>query len=243
LVISKRAVVLLLISVLTYGTAAMALIYYLPRYLLDLGFDLPIIQFVTTLYPFSAIFLPQIFGKFSDKIQNRYIFIIIGSIGASLLYLALLFTKDLILITLILVFYSMCSASYRSSFTLYQELTKNNPKFITFYNAVSVFGWFLGSQLGGVFIDLYGISQIFLFLLVISLINLSIIFFIRENRNDILNFFDDEIELSNIVEIGNNEKSSPISKSIYVALFTRHFGVRPIITSLAILMYFHSIKV
>ena len=72
--ISKRSVILILFSVLTYSTAAMALIYYLPRYLLYLGFRLPIIQLVTTLYPFSAIFLPQILGKYSDKIQNRYLF-------------------------------------------------------------------------------------------------------------------------------------------------------------------------
>ncbi len=237
--ISKRSVILILFSVLTYSTAAMALIYYLPRYLLYLGFRLPIIQLVTTLYPFSAIFLPQILGKYSDKIQNRYLFFLLGSIGASILYLALIFTKDLILITLILVFYSMCSASYRLSFTLYQELTKNNPKFVTFYNALSVFGWFLGSQFGGIFIDIYGISRIFIFLIIISLINLSIIIFIRENRNDILNYFNSEIEISNPDEIYNNKEKSPISKSIYIGLFSRHFGVRPIITMLAVLMSFH----
>jgi len=170
LTISKRSVILLLISVLTYGTAAMALIYYLPRYLRDyLGFDLAIIQLVTTIYPFSAIFLPQILGKYSDKIQNRYLFILFGSIGASILYLALFFTKDLVLITFILIIYSMCGVSYRLSFTLYQELTKNNPKFVTFYNAANVFGWFLGSQFGGIFIDIYEISNIYIFLLIISL--------------------------------------------------------------------------
>ena len=50
MLLSKRLIVLLLISTLTYGTAAMALIYYLPRYLLDLGFNLPIIQLYTYLY-------------------------------------------------------------------------------------------------------------------------------------------------------------------------------------------------
>ncbi|MFW9902322.1 MAG: MFS transporter [Candidatus Thorarchaeota archaeon] len=238
--ISKRSVMLLLISVLTYGTAAMALIYYLPRYLRDyLGFDLAIVQLVTTIYPFSAIFLPQILGKYSDKIQNRYLFILIGSIGASILYLALFFTKDLVLITFILIIYSMCGVSYRLSFTLYQELTKNNPKFVTFYNAANVFGWFLGSQFGGIFIDIYEISNIYIFLLIISLINLVVIIFIRENRNDILNYFNNEIEISNSKGTNFVEKNINIAKSIYVALFTRHFGVRPIITILAVLMSYH----
>ncbi|MFX1568786.1 MAG: MFS transporter [Promethearchaeota archaeon] len=238
--ISKRSVILLLISVLTYGTAAMALIYYLPRYLRDyLGFDLAIIQLVTTIYPFSAIFLPQILGNYSDKIQNRYLFILFGSIGASILYLALIFTKDLVLITFILIIYSMCGVSYRLSFTLYQELTKNNPKFVTFYNAANVFGWFLGSQFGGIFIDIYGISNIYIFILIISMINLIIIIFIRENRNDILNYFNHEFEISNSKGTNIDEISNNISKIIYLALFTRHFGVRPIITILAVLMSFH----
>jgi MFS family permease len=239
LITSKRSVVLLLISALIYGAAAMALIYYLPRYLLDLGFDLPIIQLVTTLYPFSTILLPQILGRYSDKKQNRYVFFLLGSIGASLLYLALIFTKNLTVITIILIIYSMCGASYRISFTLYQELTKNNPKFVTFYNATSVFGWFLGSQFGGVFIDIYGISQIFKFLLIISLLNLSLIVFIRENRRDIINYFNNQFEISIRNKTNNKENISPISKSIYIALFTRHFGMRPIITILAVLMSFH----
>jgi MFS family permease len=132
----------------------------------------------------------------------------------------------------------MSGASYRLSFTLYQELTKNNPKFVSFYNASSVFGWFLGSQFGGIFIDLYGISKIFNFLLIISLINLLIIIFIREQREEILSNFGNEIELNNPT-INNIDGISPISKSIYIALFSRHFGVRPIITILAVLMSFH----
>jgi len=107
LILSKRSVALILISVLTYGTAAMAMVYYLPRYLLDLGFTTPIVQLVTTIYPLSMIFLPQLLGKYSDKIQNRNIFFILGSIGLSLFYLSLMFTENLILITVILVFYSM----------------------------------------------------------------------------------------------------------------------------------------
>ncbi|MFX0142162.1 MAG: MFS transporter [Candidatus Hodarchaeota archaeon] len=240
MIISKKSVILLLISVLTYNTAAMALIYYLPRYLLYIGAELPIVQLVTTIYPFSMIFLPQLLGKYSDKIQNRYLFFILGSIGASLFYFTLIFTRDLVLITVILIFYGMCGASYRLNFTLYQELTKNNPKFVTFYNAISVFGWFLGSQIGGIFIDIYGISQIFVFLLIISLINAFIIIFIRENRNAILEHYNsEEVENTELINLSNVEKKNIISKSIYVALFARHFGVRPIITILAVLMSFH----
>ena len=238
MIISKKPVVLILFSVLIYSTAGMALIYYLPRYLIFLGFNLALTQLVTTIYPFSAIFLPQIFGQLSDKIQNRYLFIAIGSIGTSILLFLLIFSSNLILITTILIFYSICNISYRLNFTLYQELTKSNPKFVTFYNAISVFGWFLGSQLGGIFIDMYGISQIFFFILIISLINLIIILFIRENRGFILEHYN-TVEKTDQLINSINEEDPLISKSIYVALFSRHLGVRPIITILAVLMSFH----
>jgi len=238
--LSKRSVLLILISVLIYGTAAMALIYYLPQYLLDIGFARPVVQIVTTIYPFSAIFLPQILGKFSDKIQNRYLFIALGGIGVSLIYLSLIFSKNLILITIFLIIYSFFSVSYRLNFTLYQELTKNSPKFVTYYNAISVFGWFLGSQFGGIFIDIYGISQIFIFLLIISIFNILIILFIRENRNDIIEYYNNEInEKLKLNNLNDDDKNPSISKSIYIALFSRHFGVRPIITILAVLMALH----
>ncbi|NVM34153.1 MAG: MFS transporter [Candidatus Lokiarchaeota archaeon] len=238
--LSKRSVVLILISVLIYGTATMALIYYLPQYLLDMGFERPVVQIITTIYPFSSIFLPQILGKFSDKIQNRYLFIALGAIGISLINLSLIFSKNLIFIMIFLILYSIFSVSYRLNFTLYQELTKNSPKFITYYNAISVFGWFLGSQLGGIFIDVYGVSQIFIFLLIISIFNILVISFIRENRKDIIEHYNNEenekLKLNNLNE--EDEKPS-ISKSIYIALFSRHFGVRPIITILAVLMALH----
>ena len=240
MILSKKSVILILTSVLTYGTAAMAMVYYLPRYLLNLGFTTPIVQLVTTIYPLSMIFLPQLLGKYSDKIQKRYIFFVSGSIGLSIFYLSLIFTENLILITIILIFYSMCGASYRINFTLYQELTINNPKYVTYYNAITVAGWFLGSQLGGIFIDIYGVSHIFKFLLIISLFSLIITIFIRENRDIILKHYNNEIiENSNLSDLKNSENSNPISKSVYFALFFRHFGVRPIITVLAVLMAFH----
>ncbi len=238
--LSKRTVFLSLISVLIFGTAGMALIYYLPPYLKDLGFSPSIVQFITTIYPFALIFLPQRFGRLSDKIQKRYIFIIVGSIGTSLIYLSLIFSKNLILIMILLMIYSVFNASYRLNFTLYQELTKNNPNFVVYYNAISVFGWFLGSQLGGIFIDIFGISHIFIFFLIISIINCAIILFIRENRKDILEYYNDlEIENLNNNIVDEVDEQPQISKALYIALFSRHFGVRPIITIIAILMALH----
>ncbi len=186
------------------------------------------------------IFLPQILGNFSDKIQNRYLFIALGAFGLSLMYLSLPFSKNLVLITIFLIIYSIFSVSYRLNFTLYQELTKNSPKFVTYYNAISVFGWFLGSQLGGIFIDMYGISQIFIFLFIISLFNILVILFIRENREEIIEHYNNEengkLKLN---KLNLDEEKPLISKSIYIALFSRHFGVRPIITILAVLMALH----
>ncbi|MFW9989645.1 MAG: MFS transporter [Candidatus Odinarchaeota archaeon] len=239
-ILSKSSVILCLISVLIYGAAGIALINYLPPYLKDLGFSPSVVQFVITIYPLALIFFPQIFGKVSDKIQNRFIFIIMGSFGTSLMFLALIFSENLILITILLMIYAIFNASYRLNYTLFQELTKNNPNFVIYYNAITVFGWFLGSLLGGIFIDIYGISRIFIFFLIISIINCSIILFIKENRNEIIEYYDNEKKekVNNNIEDRVDNKPS-ISKPLYVALFSRHFGIRPIIINLAILMAFH----
>jgi len=236
----KRNVVLILLSALAYGTAGMALIYYLPRYLLDLGYDLSTIQFVTTLFPFTFIFMPPLLGKISDKIQNRFLFVIIGTVGISFFFILLMFSTNLIFITVILILYGVCGSFSRLIFTLYQELVENSSKFVTYYNAVMVMGWFLGAQFGGIFIDIYGTTQIFSFLVIISLVNILFVSFIRENREMILKY-NESSKVDNITEKNSNENDNiePISKSIYYALFLRHFGVRPIITILAVLISFH----
>lgn len=237
---SKKNVIFILLSALVYGTAGMALIYYLPRYLLNLGYDLSTIQFVTTLFPFTFIFMPPLLGKLSDKIQNRLLFIIIGSVGISLFFILLMFSTNLIFITVILIFYGVCGSFSRLIFTLYQELVENSQKYVTYYNAVMVMGWFFGAQFGGIFIDIYGVSQIFTFLVIISLINVFLVSLIREHRENILKY-NEKIKNDNKTRRNSNENENaePISKSIYYALFFRHFGVRPIITILAILFSFH----
>jgi MFS family permease len=103
-----------------------------------------------------------------------------------------------------------------------------------------VMGWFLGAQFGGIFIDIYGVSEIFTLLVIISLINVFFVSFIRENREIILKYNESSKDDYNTERNSNeNEKIEPISKSIYYALFLRHFGVRPIITILAVLFSFH----
>lgn len=240
LIISKNSVIFILASVLVNGTAGMALIYYLPRYLLNLGNELSVIQFVTTLYPFTFTFLPPFLGKLSDKLQNRYYFILTGSIGISTFFLLLLFSTNIAIITSILIFYAVFASFYRVIFSLYQELIENDPKYVSYYNAVSVFGWFLGSQIGGIFLDLFEISSVLIFILVTSLINIFFVIFIKEERSKILQR-NEFLKINDSYENNSNNRviEKGVSRALYFALFFRHFGVRPIITILAVLMSFH----
>ncbi|MFW9897363.1 MAG: MFS transporter, partial [Candidatus Thorarchaeota archaeon] len=175
MIISRRSVYLILISVLFLNTASIGLVVYLPKYLAYLGIERPLIQLIMTIFPLTLFVVPPLIGKVSDKMQNRYLFILIGASGVVLSFILFLFTQNLFLMIILSFLYGFFGAIFRIIFTLYAELVENNTKYLSYYNSIATCGWFLGSQLGGVFIDVYGIQFIFLFLIIFSGINLTIV--------------------------------------------------------------------
>jgi len=235
LILSKRSVILILFSILVLSTASIGMVTYMPKYLEYFGTEKPIIQLIMTIFPLTLFIFPSILGKYSDKIQNRLLFIILGAVGVSVSLFMLIFTKNLFLVILLSFIYGFFGASYRIIFTLYSELVRNNQRYISIYNALSTGGWFLGSQSGGIFIDIYSIENIFLFLSIISLINFVFVVFIKENRTVILNHYQ-----NNSNEESNEFKEEKIiSHSIYYGLFFRSFGLKPIMVVLSLIMGYH----
>ena len=147
MILSKRSVILILLSILVLNTAGIGLVIYLPKYLEYLGIEKPVMQLVMTIFPLTLFVFPPLLGKLSDKIQNRILFIIIGAFGAVLSFVLFLFTQNLFLIVTLSRLYGFFGAVFRIIFTLYAELVDNNIRYISYYNAVSTCGWFLGSQL------------------------------------------------------------------------------------------------
>lgn len=213
----------------------MAIFTYIPPYLRALGNKEFIIPLVSSIFPLTATIFPSLLGKRSDLIQNRSVFFIIGTIGTSLTLLLLLITKELIWIIILLFLYGFFNACFGLIFILYQELVENNPKFISYYNAMIVLGWFAGSLFGGIYINFYGIMNILFFLLLASVINIILLLFIKEDRKMIFEHYNLRSNQEENNDIEQN-RSKFISKSIYYALFFRNFGVRPVMAILAILM-------
>lgn len=213
----------------------MAIFTYIPPYLLALENEEFIIPLISSIFPLTATIFPSLLGKRSDLIQNRSVFFIIGTIGTSLTLLLLLITKELIWIIILLFLYGFFNACFGLIFILYQELIENNPKFISYYNAMIVLGWFAGSLFGGIYINFYGIMNILFFLLLASVINIILLLFIKEDRKMIFEHYNLRSNQEENNDIEQN-RSKLISKSIYYALFFRNFGVRPIMAILAILM-------
>jgi DHA1 family multidrug resistance protein-like MFS transporter len=235
LILSKRSVILILVSILVLSTASIGMVTYMPRYLEYFGTEKSIIQLIMTIFPLTLFIFPPILGKYSDKIQNRLLFVIFGALGVTISFFLLIFTKNLLLIILFSLIYGFFGASYRTIFTLYSELVRNDQRLISIYNALSTGGWFLGSQLGGIFIDVYNIENIFLFLSVISLINLVLVVLIKENRSIILNHYQKDIK-----EVSYEFKDEKtVSNSIYYGLFLRSFGLKPIIAVLSLIMGYY----
>ncbi|MFW9902321.1 MAG: MFS transporter, partial [Candidatus Thorarchaeota archaeon] len=240
MIISKKSIILILISAFIVNTAAIIVYTYIPRYILFLGVETPLMQLIITIFPFTAFVFPPFYGYYSDKIQNRYIFILFGSIGITLSYFFLFLTQNLIFIVLLLFLFGFFMASSNLLMTLFAELVRDDKTYISYFNASIVAGWFVGAQSGGIFIDFYGIEHIFLLILLISLPNIILVVFIKEERALILEMYNGEQEKNtNNLILNNTEEEILISTSIYYGLFFRNFSIKPIMPILAIIMSFH----
>ena len=240
MIVSKKSIILILLSVFIINTAAIIMYTYIPRYLIFLGVDTPLMQLIITIFPLTAFIFPPLYGYYSDKIQKRYSFILFGSIGMTISYFFLFLTMNLILIVLLLFLFGFFMASSNLLMTLFAELVRDDKTYISYFNASTVAGWFVGAQSGGVFIDFFGIEHIFLLILLISLPNIILVVFIKEERNLILEIYSGEQEKnSNNLLINKTEEEISISTSIYYGLFFRNFSIKPIMPILAIIMSFH----
>ncbi len=240
MIISKKTVIFILISVFIINTVAIVVYTYVPKYILNLGVEKPLMQLIITIFPLTAFIFPPLYGYLSDKIQNRFVFILFGTIGLNFTFIFLFLIQDLVLMILLLFFFGFFMASSNLLMTLFAELVEDDKKFISYFNAIIVAGWFVGAQSGGIFIDLYGIENLFLFTLIISLPTIIFVIFIREYRSMILERYNNrKVKIINELLLNNPEDEHLISQSIYYGLFFRNFSIKPIMPILAIIMSFH----
>lgn len=237
---TKRSIFLTLFVTVLFNSSGMAFYSYFPRFLLDFGLSRITIQLITTIIPFNSFIFPPLIGKLSDRFQNRYIFFVFGAIGMAFVFLSMHFFNNISYLIIGLFIFGFFSGCSMTSYVYYQELIVNDPKFISYYNAMVVMGWFLGSQIGGIFIEFFGISNLFILLVIISFLSIPFVLVIKEDRVIVLKNFEREISkrqgASNVL---GRDEDPDISKSIYFALFFRNFGVRPLMAILTILMMFH----
>ncbi len=239
MILSKRSMVLILISDLIASTFAMGIFSYFPRYLLNLNVDIVVIQLMITLFIFTTVLFPPLIGRFSDKVQHRALLFKFGAVGICLSLFLLTTVISLIIILVLLFFYGFFRAFERLKIVLFAELVENDSRFIAYDAAIIALGWFIGAFSTGIFVEMFGIEQYFYFLLFISLVNLIVILFIKEDRSIILersNNNNESLEENDLIE---QKEINPISRTIYPSLYFRNFATRPIMAVLAIIMFIH----
>ena len=222
------------------NSAGLAFYTYLSRFLEYINTEISFIPLIISIWALTAVIFPPFIGKYSDRIQNRSIFLTIGSIGIAFSVLVLVFFTDLWIIILIVFSYGFFAALGSMIFVLYAETVENDEKYISYYNAGIALGWFLGAILGGLYIDLFGITSIFQFILFFAILNVLSVLFIKEDRDKILERsiqLKREREIANLVSKG--EDINPLSNTIYPALFFRNFCVRSVLSILPIIMAIH----
>jgi len=160
---AKNSVILILIAITIIYFSAMIIVAYIPKYLQNLNAPEPIIQLTRSIFMATLFIFPPFIGKLSDRIQKRFLFVLIGTIGMIGILFLLLFTKDLIIINILLFIFGFFASSFTILFTLYVEMVQNDPKKIARYNAFLAIGWFLGVLSGGMLNAIYGIEYMFVY--------------------------------------------------------------------------------
>ena len=125
---------------------------------------------------------------------------------------------------------------------LYAEVTSNDAKWYTYHTSTISLSWFFGSLFGGIFIDIMGVANLYIFVLIFSLLNTVLSIFIQENREEIIQINQKlsqekklEITLNADIKLRELKKNSPY---LNTGLFFRSLGARPILVSLAIFFSF-----
>ncbi|MFX1498357.1 MAG: MFS transporter [Promethearchaeota archaeon] len=238
LILAKKSIIFILLSIFFINTATIIVFTYVPQYLLlDLNTGKPLTQLIITIFPLTTFIFPPLYGFFSDKIQNRYIFIVIGTIGMTFTYLFLLMTQNLIILIILLFIFGFFMASSNLFITLYAELVKDDKTLISYYNAIIVGAWFVGAQFGGIFINFFGIDNLFLFIFIVSIPSVITVFFVKENRSMIIEMYQDREKKEDVKRIFNgSDIENTVSKSVFFGLFFRNFSIKPIMPILAVIM-------
>ena len=239
MIISKKSVAFILGTVFFIYLAIMMLYTYLPQYLIFIGTEPPIITLTMTFAMSTFFIFPPLLGRYSDKLQNRIYFIFIGPVGMLITLALLLFTRNIIILNILIFIFGFFTSSVTIYLTLFSELVQNDKKWISYYNSVCAIGNFIGVIIGGILIDFFNIENLFLFALIMFLSSIVFNVFIRENRQLIL---DNNIELSENIHNEGIKKileEDNISKSIYYGLFFRNFAIIPILNIIVIIMGFY----
>ncbi len=227
---TKSSIILILIAITIIYFSAMIIVAYLPKYLQHLNASEPIIQLTRSIFMATLFIFPPFIGKLSDRIQKRFLFVLIGTFGMIGTLFLLLFTKDLIIINILLFIFGFFASSFTILFTLYVEMVQNDPKKIARYNASLAIGWFLGVLSGGMLNAIYGIEYMFVYSFLPLLLAFFFVIFINEDRNLILEQNRNLKEKNQIPDkLITNEETGSNLKSILYSLFFRSFGIRPIL--------------
>ena len=227
---AKNSVILILIAITIIYFSAMIIVAYIPKYLQHLNTPEPIIQLTRSIFMATLFIFPPFIGKLSDRIQKRFLFVLIGTIGMIGILFLLLFTKDLIIINILLFIFGFFASSFTILFTLYVEMVQNDPKKIARYNAFLAIGWFLGVLSGGMLNATYGIEYMFVYSFLPLLLAFFFVIFIKEDRNLILEQNRNLKEKNQIPDnLNTNEEKGSNLKSVLFSLFFRSFGIRPIL--------------
>jgi len=135
-----------------------------PLYVASLGGNVAYVGLVTSAYNIASVPSSIFWGRLSDQLSRRKIFIIFGFISAGLIFLMFTFASQIIHLVFFNAFLGLFLTAYIpvASMMIVEVFPKRNlNRYIGLYNQYAGFGWSLGIVAGTIWLSYYDIRMFF----------------------------------------------------------------------------------
>ncbi|MHA1671922.1 MAG: MFS transporter [Promethearchaeota archaeon] len=248
------------LSIMFAGLAGYSFFAFFPIYLSNRAYADGEITFIMTFMGIGIAGFSSYFGRISDTIKKRKVFLVGGLVGQLCIFVFLMiFNINDIINFCLLTFLRGVSLAARipASNALFADIVekKNNQLIInseiietevsgrqlSLLNIIKSTGWGLGLIFSNIFMTLFGAESLIQFLLISTIISLLFAFCVNDHIEEGEEIHENIIKEKNSAESRLNSKKNDdpngkVNNLLYLCIFLRQFGVLPFLQIIALIL-------
>lgn len=158
---------------------------------------------LVSIYFLFAVIFSYLFGFLSDKYRNRKFFIIFGEFFAAACYFSIYFINNFIGLMVVAALIGIAQAAYTPLFVaLFSDIQfkMSRGKIAGIINSTFSFGWAIGSIVGGLIEEIFGLNFVFIIMGIIAGLSVIPMLLVKINRKNV----DRELEEHNRLKSSKN---------------------------------------